>query len=149
MARQATCGNACREMARGEKFYWAITLREGIGELIGRIDLWPDDGERRDQRGFWLDPEFQGRGLMTEAAERVTAFAFEELGWPHLWLTNAQGNNASHRIKEKQGAKLVDRVPDRWVSGNSTKEVWLLTRDDWLARRAAVYKPRLPEGQPS
>ena len=62
----------------------------------------------RDQRGFWLDPAFQGQGLMTEAADRVTDYAFRELGWPCLWLSNAQDNHASRRIKEKQGARLVD-----------------------------------------
>jgi RimJ/RimL family protein N-acetyltransferase len=122
------------EMARGEKFHWAITLKGGSDELIGRIDLWADDGASRDQRGFWLDPDFQGRGLMTEAAERVTAYAFEDLGWPQLWLSNAQANKASARIKEKQGARLVDRVPGRWVSGPGLRMVWLLKREDWLAR---------------
>jgi RimJ/RimL family protein N-acetyltransferase len=124
-----------QQMARREKCYWAIFLKGGPADLIGRIDLWPDDGVSRDQRGFWLDPEFQGRGLMTEAAERVTAFAFVELGWPHLWLSNAEANSASARIKEKQGAQLIDREPARYVSGEGTRMVWLLTREEWLARR--------------
>jgi [ribosomal protein S5]-alanine N-acetyltransferase len=125
------------QMARREKCYWAIFLKGGPADLIGRIDLWPDDGVSRDQRGFWLDPEFAGRGLMTEAAERVTEFAFVDLRWPHLWLSNAEANGASGRIKEKQGARLIDREPARYVSGEGTRMVWLLTREDWLARRNA------------
>src|SRR5437879_6010270 len=66
------------EMAQGEKCYWTITLKGGSDEPIGRIDIWPDDGVSRDMRGFWLDPEYQGQGLMTEAAERVTEYAFVE-----------------------------------------------------------------------
>jgi len=58
------------QMARGEKCFWSIILKDGPDELIGRIDLWADDGVSRDQRGFWLDPAFEGQGLMTEAAER-------------------------------------------------------------------------------
>src|SRR5262245_25737008 len=123
------------EMAHGKKLYWAITLKAAGEELIGRIDLWPDDGTSRDQRGFWLDPDFQGRGLMTEAAERVTAYAFEDLDWPQLWLSNAKANKASARIKEKQGARLVDELPGRCVGGEGLKQVWLLSRNDWLARR--------------
>ena len=124
------------KMARGEQFYWAITLKGGDNELIGRIDLWADDGVKRDQRGFWLDPQFWGRGLMTEAADRVTDFALVELGWPHLWLNNAEDNIASHRVKEKQGATLIDRTPRGYVSGPGTKVTWLLTREAWLARNA-------------
>jgi RimJ/RimL family protein N-acetyltransferase len=124
------------QMARGERCFWSIFLKDGPDELIGRIELWPDDGVSRDQRGFWLDPAFAGQGLMTEAAERVTEFAFVELGWPHLWLSNAEANSASGRIKEKQGARLIDREPSRYVSGEGTRIVWLLTREDWLARRS-------------
>ena len=123
------------EIARCEQFHWAIILKDGPDELIGRIDLWPDDG-RQDQRGFWIDPAFQRRGFMFEAAERVTEYSFLELGWPHLWLTNAEANVASHRIKEKQGARLVARTPKRYVSSEGIQEVWLLERDDWNAHRA-------------
>ena len=87
---------------------WAITLKGAEEELIGRIDLWPDDGVSREQRGFWLDPEFWGAGLMTEAADLVTDYAFTELGWPRLWLRNGEANQASFRIKEKQGARVVE-----------------------------------------
>ncbi|MFZ5779362.1 MAG: GNAT family N-acetyltransferase [Pseudomonadota bacterium] len=127
----------CREeMATGEKHHWSIRLKQGLDELIGCIDLWPDDGQSRDMRGFWLDPAFQGRGLMTEAAERVTEYAFRDLCWPHLWLSNAEQNAASARIKEKQGARLVAREPFRCVEGNRLRMVWLLEREAWLARRA-------------
>jgi ribosomal-protein-alanine N-acetyltransferase len=123
------------EMERREKSHWAITLKGGDDELIGLIVLWADDGETRDQRGFWLDPAFWSQRLMTEAANRVTDYALVELGWPHLWLNNAEANVASHRVKEKQGATLVDRSPRDYVSGPGTKVTWLLTREAWLAQR--------------
>ena len=41
------------------------------------------------------------------------------------------------RIKEKQGACIVDRRPGRYVSGDGVEVTWLLTRADWLARRTA------------
>jgi [ribosomal protein S5]-alanine N-acetyltransferase len=125
------------KMAKRQQCYWAITLKGGDDELLGRIDLWADDGVRRDQRGFWLDPEFWGRGLMTEAANRVTDFALIELGWPHLWLNNAEDNIASHRVKEKQGATLIDRTTRGYVYGQGTKVTWLLTREAWLAHKSA------------
>jgi RimJ/RimL family protein N-acetyltransferase len=121
--------------ARGEQFYWAITLK-GSDDLRGRIDLWPLPADRRDMRGFWLDPLLHGQGLMTEAAEAVTAYAFERLAWPFLYLTNAVGNRASARVKEKQGAIEVGREPFQYVSGEGEKQIWLLTREAWLARRA-------------
>jgi ribosomal-protein-alanine N-acetyltransferase len=120
--------------ARGKKNHWAIIPKSGPAELIGGIDLWPDDGKSRDMRGFWLDPEFQRHGLMTEAAERVTAYAFCDLRWPVLWLQNALHNQPSRRVKEKQGARLVDLIIRRSVSGEEQTMVWQLSRKDWLAR---------------
>jgi RimJ/RimL family protein N-acetyltransferase len=120
--------------ARDEKFFWAITLK-GSDELRGRIDLWAFDAENRDMRGFWLDPELHGRGLMTEAANAVTGYAFETLEWPSLYLTNAVENRASARVKEKQGAVEIARERHAFVSGEADRQVWLLTREAWLGRR--------------
>ena len=73
---------------------------------------------------------------MTEAAERVTEWAFVDLGWPRLWLCNAEANVASQRVKEKQGARLTDRAPRRYVYGEGVRVTWLLTREAWLVRRS-------------
>ncbi len=123
------------EMRRREKFQWAITLKGGDDVFVGRISLWPDDGESREMRGFWLGREYWGRGIMTEAAERVTEYAFVELGWPHLWLRSGVDNAGSHRIKEKQGARIIERAPADFVAGPGETTIWLLTRKDWLERR--------------
>jgi RimJ/RimL family protein N-acetyltransferase len=123
------------EMAQGQKHHWAIRLKDGPDEVTGCIDLWPDDGKSRDMRGFWLDPELQGRGLMTEAADRVTDYALHELDWPHLWLSNAEANRASARIKEKQGARFVGFEPFRSVEGEGRRMIWRIDREAWLARR--------------
>jgi RimJ/RimL family protein N-acetyltransferase len=120
--------------ARGEQLYWAITLKGADDALIGRIDLRPDAGDH-EMRGFWLDPAQWGQGLMTEAAEAVTAWAFETLQWPHIYVTNSAENVGSHRIKEKQGFRLVEVVDGEFVSGPAPKEIWMLTRDAWLATR--------------
>jgi len=132
------------EMARGEKHHWSIRLKGGPDELIGIIDVWPDDGQSGDMRGFWLDPEFQGRGLTTEAADRVTDYVFDVLGWPHLRVSNAEANQASGRIKEKQGARLIACEPCRFVEGENRRMIWLIEREPWLARRARAPKEVRP-----
>lgn len=144
----ATCLGS---MARGDRSHWAIVPRRGPDEAIGLIGLKPDDGACLSQCGFWIDPEFQGRGLMIEALDRVTRYAFDDLGWPHLWSTNAQENQASRRIKERQGARLVDLVIGRHVGGETTHMVWLLSRESWTCseqqtgRKARPARARAPK----
>jgi RimJ/RimL family protein N-acetyltransferase len=119
---------------RGEKLFWVLTLKGGDDQAIGRIDLWPNVAER-DMRGFWLARPWWGQGLMTEAAEAVTGYAFEVLGWPFLYVNNAAPNTGSHRVKEKQGAELVDVRPHAFISGEYLRETWIIRREDWLQRR--------------
>ena len=125
---------ALSAMEAGRKSVWGLWLKDGPNELIGLIELRPPDPVTRDSRGFWLDPEFQRLGLMTEAANRVVDYAFDELGWPLLWLGNAKSNVASARVKERQGAVLIDEVPFAFVSGEELRQVWLLKAEDWRKR---------------
>lgn len=122
--------------AAGSKNHWGIWLKGGPEHVVGAISLWPDDGVSHDMRGFWLDPDFQGRGLMTEAADRVTDYALIELGWPHLWVGNATANVRSARVKQRQGAVLVREEMAEFVSGRLPRQVWRLDRAAWIARRA-------------
>jgi RimJ/RimL family protein N-acetyltransferase len=145
--------NCLASMARGDRSHWAIVPRRGPQEAIGLIGLKPDDGVCFSQCGFWIDPEFQGRGLMREALDKVTHYAFDDLDWPHLWSTNAQENHPSRRIKEQQGARLVDLVIGRHVGGETTHMVWLLTRESWAGtgqrvRRKAVQAKPTAEASP-
>lgn len=121
------------KQARHEGLCWAIILKDGEDDLIGRIDLRPDDSER-SMRGFWLARPYWGQGLMTEAAEAVTAYAFDVLNWPHLYVTNVDSNIRSRRIKEKQDFELIDTVTTDGVEGPATTEVWRLTAIGWRNR---------------
>lgn len=141
--------NCLGSMARGARSHWAIVPRRGPQEAIGLIGLKPDDGVCHSQCGFWIDPEFQGRGLMMEALDRVTRYAFDDLEWPHLWSTNVQENHPSRRIKERQGARLVDLVIGRHVGGETTHMVWLLTRESWTcAEQGSRRKGRPARSRP-
>ena len=76
---------------------------------------------------------------MTEAVIPVTDLAFQNLGFEQLIFCNAVGNRRSHNIKLKTGATLVDVAPARFVDpGYSQREVWRLTKDDWLTWRRST-----------
>lgn len=131
---EANTRECLERRARGEQLYWVLTEKGGDDQAIGRIDLKPNVAER-DMRGFWLARRWWGRGLMTEAAEAVTGYAFEGLAWPFLYVNNAAPNIGSHRVKEKQGAELIDVRPHPFMSGEFPRETWIIRREAWLARR--------------
>ena len=130
---------ALAEMSQGLKSHWSLFLKGGPDTTIGSISLWPDDGLERDMRGFWLDPHFQGRGLITQAADRVNDYGLFELHWPLLWLSNLVGNERSAKVKLRQGAELVGEDTRSYLRGTFTRQVWRLTQDAWKERRRPSY----------
>ena len=126
-------------MARGDEWMWTIRLRDRPEALIGTIGL--KRGEH-ENRGFWLGLEWQGRGLMTEAAEAVTDYWFEVLGFQTLRVPKAIANTASRRISEKHGMRVVETVERDYVSGRFPAEIWEITADEWRARRRSAAATR-------
>ncbi len=123
---------ALPKIARGELWDWTIRLKSEPDALIGVIGLKKIPG---DNRGFWLAPEWQRRGLMTEAADAVTDYWFDVLKEPVIRIPKAIANTTSRRVTEKQGMRVVAIVERDYVSGRLPAEIWEITADEWRARR--------------
>jgi ribosomal-protein-alanine N-acetyltransferase len=119
-------------MERGEAWHWSLRLKEKPDRLIGSIAL------RRGadkNRGFWLGLPWQGQGLMSEAAEAVTDYWFDVLGFQRLRVPKAADNPSSRRISEKQGMRLAGITEHNYVCGRLKTEIWEITAEEWHARR--------------
>jgi RimJ/RimL family protein N-acetyltransferase len=119
-------------MERGEAWHWTLRLRNHPEQIIGAISLIKGES---DNRGFWLDPRYQRQGLMTEAADAVTDFWFDQLGFEVLRVPKATANIASRRISVKQGMRLVGTGERDYVSGRLPAEIWEITAEEWRARQ--------------
>lgn len=62
--------------------------------------------------GWWLKPDYWGKGLATEAAERVMTYAFEELNLPRLAAIAQPENTASINIMKKLGMTYTKMSKD-------------------------------------
>jgi RimJ/RimL family protein N-acetyltransferase len=120
---------------RGDEWHWSIRLKENPEQMIGSIALLRGE---QDNRGFWLGLPWHGQGLMTEAAEAVTDYWFNVLGFPVLRVPKAVVNVASRRISEKAGMRLVAVEERDYVSGRLLSEIWEITAEEWRARRNPV-----------
>lgn len=120
-------------MAEGRQWHWSIRPRDAPERLIGAINLstMPDDN-----RGFWLDPAWQGQGLMTEASEATLEHWFETLGEPVFRVPKAIANHASRRISERSSMRVVWTGERDYVSGRQPAEIWEITAEEWRRRRA-------------
>jgi RimJ/RimL family protein N-acetyltransferase len=76
------------------------------GRVIGCADV---DGIRdgSGELGYWLDRDYWGQGLASEAAAAVHGFAIRNLGLRRLSAGHAADNPASGRILARLGFRLV------------------------------------------
>jgi [ribosomal protein S5]-alanine N-acetyltransferase len=123
---------AIPNMEAGTAWYWSIRLLHAPELLIGMISLME---EPDNNRGFWLIPEWWGRGLITEAASAVTDFWFETLGKSILRVWKATANIPSRRISERSGMRIIASDDRDYVAGRLPADLWETTREEWLATR--------------
>ena len=119
-------------IARGDEWHWTLRFKHSPDQLLGAISL--TRGEKIN-RGFWLDPQWQGKGLMTEAATACNDYWFDVLGFTVLRSTKAVANTGSRRISEKTGMRVVAVEDHDYVSGRLLTEIWEITAEEWREQR--------------
>lgn len=86
----------------GDVFTWGFVRKENQ-RLIGSGGLVFSKEHQMYELGYNLVRNCWGKGLATEAAERIVEFARESLHAGHLFATHALENMASGRVIEKLG----------------------------------------------
>ncbi len=92
-----------KQYKKGEFYDWALVYKP-TGKMIGTCGFTSFDlRHNKGEIGYVLNPDFWGRGLATEAVERVLRFGLEELGLHRLEARYMVENAASRRVMEKCG----------------------------------------------
>jgi RimJ/RimL family protein N-acetyltransferase len=118
-------------MQRGEEWHWSLRPRSAPEQLIGVISLRLKPG---DNRGFWLDPAWQGQGLMSEACASVTDYWFDDLNQPVLQVVKAVANGRSRQMSVRTEMRVIETLEHDFVCGRLPAELWETTREEWFAR---------------
>jgi ribosomal-protein-serine acetyltransferase len=90
-----------RQFAANEGFSAQIVYRGSFAGNIGfnRFD-WVN---RKTEIGYWIAPQYQGRGIITRACRAFIAYAFDVLKLNRVEIYCGVGNTKSRRIPERLG----------------------------------------------
>lgn len=142
---QAPLQRSLAAWRNGEAFSFSIDRKED-GVFVGRIGIRPTDRAGIWSIGFWLHPEHQGRGLMTDAARSVLGFGFSTLGASAIEACHATWNAPSRRVLERIGMKEVGFIEQ----GYQKRGAWVPEYRMRIAREqfasAAVSSPSKSPG---
>ncbi|MFZ0595453.1 MAG: GNAT family N-acetyltransferase [Flavobacterium sp.] len=90
------------------RFYWAIT-KTGDDKLIGTICLFEFlENLKICEVGYELRSDYQGQGIMIEAASKVLEFAMTTLGIKTINAQTHQYNQSSTQLLQKLNFKKLD-----------------------------------------
>ncbi len=115
--------NACeRDWDKGAavRFFLRVRHRPGVAGVISLENCLLT--HQSCELGYWLHPQYQGQGMMTEAASRVIQFAFDTMGAHRIRAAAAVDNLPSQRVIErlhfiKEGiARDAEFVDSRWIT---------------------------------
>lgn len=119
-------------MGAGKAWHWSIRAKDAPDRLIGVVSMMLGEDENR---GFWLDPDHWGKGLMREASDAVTDYWFDILGQPVLRVPKAVDNAASRAISTGSGMRVIWRGQKDYVEGSLPTELWEITAEEWRVRQ--------------
>ena len=97
--------NIKRKSANKEIIFWGISLQNNP-KLIGTICLWKFSEDRKTaELGYELLPEYEGKGMMSEAVNFVLNYGFQDLKLDRIEAFTNKNNSDS--IKLLQNLKFI------------------------------------------
>lgn len=111
--------------------WWSFFEHDG-GALVGAgcIQHLGRDVTHPHEIGWRLRQDRWHRGLASEAARAMAAFAFETLAAPQLCAVCDPENSDSSRVMQRLGMHY--RGIERWYDADCA--LYAMTQEDWLAR---------------
>jgi RimJ/RimL family protein N-acetyltransferase len=122
----------------GQAILLAVERRDD-GVVVGDVMLaWTSTEHQGGEIGYVFNPDHQGHGYATEAANALLRLGFETLGLRRIIARVDARNTASaavlRRIGMRQEAYLVE---NEWFKGEWTDEIdFAILRDEWLQANA-------------
>jgi ribosomal-protein-serine acetyltransferase len=102
--------NSLKNYAQGREINCSIVYN---GTIVGNISLFGINNGfniKKAEIGYWLDGDYQGKGIMTKAVKKIIDIAFNELDIYKVVIKCATTNYKSCKIPKKLGFTLEGTV---------------------------------------
>ena len=127
--------NVTEPFTAGGWFQFGVALKT-TDELVGDLYLKVDEAGKQAEIGYTFDPEFQGRGLATEAVRGLVHHAFTERGLHRIWGVTDPRNTPSIKLMKRVGLRQeAHHQEDLWFKGAWADDViFAVLAKEWQKR---------------
>lgn len=105
-------------------------------QIVGQVELvWRSRENRQGEVGYVFNPDFQGKGLATEAARALLRLGFEGLDLHRIIGRCSAHNLASAKLLERLGMRREAHFVDSMLIKGSWREelVYAMLQREWSA----------------
>ncbi len=99
---QTLIANSHTAFENGSAYVFAVT-RKSNNDLVGYCDIEVQTAHQRGEIAYWIGKPYWWQGYATEAAKRMVAFGFEQLGLNRIYAYVLTRNTASAKVLTKAG----------------------------------------------
>jgi RimJ/RimL family protein N-acetyltransferase len=125
--------NLCKKKRRkyGKDINW--TIRNKNKELIGSCGFQMKYGRnsKKDEIGYWLARPYWNKGIITKVVNKLCEIGFKKFGLTRIEATVFIHNDASCRVLEKAGFKLVGIFRKSVKKGNKLIDIKKYHKEIW------------------
>ncbi|WP_027109217.1 GNAT family N-acetyltransferase [Lacticigenium naphthae] len=107
-------------------------------KLIGTIEIRLKGKHHRGELGYVMNPGYQRKGYVTEAAAAIVRVGFEEFGLERIYAMFDDRNEPSKKVLERIGMQHegVMRHVEKWKQGEWANDVYYsILKDEYFAQR--------------
>lgn len=130
----------------GNKYISNTAIKSGIffkGELVGMMAFSEIDWKgKKTSFGYWLSPDFEGKGIAVRCVKDLTNYAFETLNLNRIEISCAEENLKSRALPEKLGFIKEGILRDNYYSNERLHNlvIYSLLKSDWEKDKYNPYK---------
>ncbi|HEV7662111.1 MAG TPA: GNAT family protein [Chloroflexota bacterium] len=127
---------ALEDFLRGRQIS-TIIARDGGREFIGRCGLRINPYAGSGDIGYWIDGEYEGRGITSRAATALVTSAFTELGLKKIDLRTSVDNTRSRAVATRLGFVFESILPGglRFADRSDDVALYNVTAEQWRIKR--------------
>lgn len=101
---------ALDDFVRGRQISTIIAV-DGGRQFVGRCGMRINPQLGSGDIGYWIDGEYEGRGITSRSARALIASVFDELGLSKVDLRTSVGNERSRAVAERLGFSFEGVLP--------------------------------------
>jgi ribosomal-protein-serine acetyltransferase len=129
---------ALDDFVRGRQISTIIAL-DGGRQFVGRCGMRINPQLGSGDIGYWIDGEYEGRGITSRSAHALISSVFEELGLSKVDLRTSIGNTRSRAVAERLGFTFEGVLPRglQFVQRADDVALYAVTARQWAAASKA------------